>query len=132
MSTSTVATVYPVEPRALAPCAIDLDAIRRIALRAPMLGDPMTMRASTLFGRLDRVLEQTALNRVLVVAHALAEIARQDASAATVFKDAGLARQIRSEVEARKAGAFMDFSEPVVRHAQQDSHAPTSQAAAAP
>lgn len=97
-----------------------------------MLGDPMTMRASTLFGRLDRVLEQAALNRVLVVAHALAEIARHDTSAATVFKDAGLARQIRSEVEARKAGAFTDFSEPVVRHPQHDSHSSTSPAATAP
>lgn len=132
MSTSTVTTVYPVEHRAPAPCVIDLDAIRRIALIAPMLGDPLTMRALTFFGRLDRVLEQAALHRVLVVAHALAEIARHDATATTVFQDAGLARQIRNEVAARKAGAFMDFSEPVVRHARADSQGPGSQTAVAP
>jgi len=113
---STFGTVYPVEPRApTAACAIDLDAIRRIALRAPMLGDPITMNAATLFGRFDRVLEQTSLNRVLVLAHALAEIARRDESAAMVFKAAGLAGQIRTEVEARKAAALTEMSSPVVR-----------------
>jgi predicted transcriptional regulator len=107
-------TVYPIEPLARASCAIDLDAIRRIALRAPMLGDPLNMTAATLHGRLDRLLEQTSLNRVLVVAHALSEIARRDASAAAVFKAAGLAGQIRTEVEARKAAALTEFSAPVV------------------
>jgi hypothetical protein len=121
MSTSApaVGTVYPVEQTPVAQCAIDLDAIRRIALRAPMLGDPLGMRACTLFGRLDKVLEQNALNRVLLTAHALAELARVDASAAQIFRSAGLAKQIRSEVDARKATALVEFSAPVVRPARQ-------------
>ena len=119
MITSTAMdTVYPVEQTPVAQCAIDLDAIRRIALRAPMLGDPLGMRACTLFGRMDKVLEQAALNRVLVVAHALAEMARVDASTAAIFRSAGLARQIRTEVEARKASALVEFSAPVVRPAR--------------
>jgi hypothetical protein len=116
MSTPTaVDSVYPVERIPVPQCAIDLDAIRRIALRAPMLGDPLGMRACTLFGRLDKVLEQAALNRVLLMAHALAEMARVDASAAAIFRSTGLARQIRTEVEARKASALAEFSAPVVR-----------------
>lgn len=109
-------TVYPHEPAHDGRlCAIDLDAIRRIALRAPMLGDPLSMQASTFASRLDGVLEHSPLNRVLVVAHALAEVVRADTGAAEIFKASGLARQIRAEVDSRKAGALREASPAIVQ-----------------
>ncbi len=112
-------TIYPLEagPQAGSACVIDLDAIRRIGLRVPMLGDPLSLQASTFASRMDRVLEHSPLNRVLVVAHVLAEVARADEGAAHIFKTAGLARQIRAEVDARKAGASRDEAAPIVRPA---------------
>jgi len=95
-------------------CPLDLDSIMRIALRAPMLGDPMSLKASTFVGRLDRMLERGPLERLLLVAHALADVARADPGAAEVFRASGLARQIRSEVEARKSGASRVDARPIV------------------
>lgn len=89
-----------------------------------MLGDPLSLQAHTFVGRLDRVLEHSPMNRLLLVAHALAEVARADEGSAAIFKAAGLARQIRVEVDARKARAADsgDLSPAIVRAPDQSSH----------
>lgn len=79
-------------------CEIDIDAIRRMALRTPSCA-----RAGTLVQRLDCLLEHGALGRVLVVAQALAAAAAADACVAEILRVAGLAGQIRAEAGARKA-----------------------------
>jgi hypothetical protein len=79
-------------------CQIDIDAIRRMALRTPSCP-----RAGTLVQQLDCLLEHGALGRVLVVAQALAAAATVDASAAEMLRVAGLVGQIRAEAGARKA-----------------------------
>jgi len=102
--------IYPSTPpdMAASECAIDLDAVRRICLRAPMLGDSLSLQAATFCLRVDRMLEQPPLARALLLAHALAEVAQADPGCAAIFKNAGLSRQIRDEVNARRAGRAVE------------------------
>ena len=101
-----------------APASLDIGAIMRVALRAPMIGEPLSLHASTLVSRLDGLLERGPLERLLLVAHALAEVARADPGAAGIVRASGLARQIRAEVDLRKAGRSAAQVPAIVRREQ--------------
>lgn len=102
---ANIDTLYPSQPGAEpSPCAIDLDAVRRIALRAPMIGDPVNLRSATFLSRVDAVLSHAPVNRLLLLAQALADTARVDPGAADIFRRSDLAPRIREELEARKSG----------------------------
>lgn len=111
--------VYPtdIEDKS-ADCHIDLDAIRRIALRAPPMGDPLSARANTLMLQMDALIEHNLVGRALVVAQALTEAARIDSAVVEIIRRSQLTAQIRAEVLERKAAQASTPMSPIVGRAR--------------
>lgn len=95
-------------------CDIDLGAARRIALRAPILGDPLSVRPTTVMSRLDSLVEHVCVNRPIALGSVLAAAARIDPGSQRIFAQ-GLPQQIREDMVRRKSGAMKDVPPLVVR-----------------